>query len=99
MRKKSILSLVGVLLLSACTPRDFLTRRLATDLISASEPFKALQQFPLQTGTVANQDYMSPEYIVLQQNGWITAHKAPCPPTQTPPCWEGRLLPPGWRQF
>ena len=88
MRKKSILSLVGVLLLSSCTPRDFLTRRLATDLIAASEPFKAPQQFPLQTGTVANKDYMSPEYIVLQQHGWITANKAPCPPAQPPPCWD-----------
>jgi hypothetical protein len=95
MRKKSILSLVGVLLLSACTPRDFLTRRLATDLISASEPFKAPQQFPLQTGTVANKEYMSPEYIVLQQHGWITANKATCPPTQTPPCWEVLLTPSG----
>jgi hypothetical protein len=88
MRKKSILSLVGVLLLSSCTPRDFLTRRLATDLIAASEPFKAAQQFPLQTGTVANKDYMSPEYIVLQQHGWIAANKAPCPPVQPPPCWD-----------
>ena len=95
MRKKPILSLVGVLLLSACTPRDFLTRRLATDLISASEPFKAPQQFPLQTGTVANKEYMSPEYIVLQQHGWITANKATCPPTQTPPCWEVLLTPSG----
>src|ERR1700730_17629764 len=95
MRKKLILSLVGVLLLSSCTPRDFLTRRLATDLISASEPFKAPHQFPLQTGTVANKDYMSPEYIVLQQHGWITANKATCPPTQTPPCWEVLLTPSG----
>lgn len=95
MRKKLILSLVGVLLLSACTPRDFLTRRLATDLISASEAFKAPQQFPLQTGTVANKDYISPEYIVLQQHGWITANKATCPPTQTPPCWEVLLTPSG----
>jgi hypothetical protein len=95
MRKTFILSLVGVLLLSSCTPRDFLTRRLATDLISASEPFKAPQQFPLQTGTVANKDYMSPEYIVLQQHGWITANKATCPPTQTPPCWDVLLTPSG----
>ncbi len=95
MRKKSILSLVGVLLLSSCTPRDFLTRRLATDLISASEPFKAPQQFPLQTGTVANKDYMSPEYIVLQQHGWIAANKAPCPPAEPPPCWDVLLTPSG----
>ena len=95
MRKTFILSLVGVLLLSSCTPRDFLTRRLATDLISASEPFKAPQQFPLQTGTVANKDYMSPEYIVLQQHGWITANKATCPPSQTPPCWDVLLTPSG----
>ena len=45
MRKKLILSLVGVLLLSSCTPRDFLTRRLATDLISASDAFKTPTQF------------------------------------------------------
>jgi hypothetical protein len=95
MRKKLMVSLAGLFLLSACTPRDFLTRRLATDLISASEPFKAAQQFPLQTGTVANKDYMSPEYIVLQQHGWITANKASCPPTQTPPCWEVLLTPSG----
>lgn len=95
MRKKLMVSLAGLFLLSACTPRDFLTRRLATDLISASEPFKAAQQFPLQTGTVANKDYMSPEYIVLQQHGWITANKATCPPTQTPPCWEVLLTPSG----
>jgi hypothetical protein len=95
MRKKLMVSLAGLFLLSACTPRDFLTRRLATDLISASEPFRAAQQFPLQTGTVANKDYMSPEYIVLQQHGWITANKASCPPTQTPPCWEVLLTPSG----
>jgi hypothetical protein len=95
MRKKSILSVFGVLLLASCSPRDFLTRRLATDLISASDPFKRTQQFPLQTGVVANKDYVSPEYLVLQQHGWISANKALCPPGQAPPCWDVLLTPSG----
>ena len=95
MRKKSILSLVGALLLASCSPRDFLTRRLATDLISASDDFKRTQQFPLQTGIVANKDYVSPEYLVLQQHGWIAANKALCPPAQAPPCWDVLLTPSG----
>ncbi len=95
MRKKSILSVIGVLFLASCSPRDFLTRRLAADLISASDAFKTSQQFTLQTGTVANKDYSSPEYLVLQQHGWISATKAPCPPGETPPCWDVLLTPSG----
>jgi hypothetical protein len=95
MRKKSILSVIGVLFLASCSPRDFLTRRLATDLLSASNAFKTPQQFPLQIGTVANKDYNSPEYLVLQQHGWTSANKAPCPPGQPPPCWDVLLTPSG----
>jgi hypothetical protein len=83
------------LALASCSPRDFLTRRLATDLIAASPAFQTPQQFTLQTGTVANKDYVSPEYIVLQQRGWISATKAPCSPGLTPPCWDVLLTPSG----
>ncbi len=96
MRKKSILSLFGVLLLISCSPRDFLTRRLATDLISASAAFKTPQQFAIQTGIVSNKNYISPEYLVLQHHGWISANKAPCPPgLEPPPCWDVLLTPSG----
>jgi hypothetical protein len=97
MRRIPILALSGVLslLLSSCSPRDFLTRRLAADLISASEAFKTPQHFTLQMGTVANKDYVSPESLVLQQHGWISANKAPCSPGLTPPCWDVLLTPSG----
>lgn len=95
MRKKRILSLVGILFLTSCSPRDFLTRRLATDLISASDAFKTSQQLTLQTGVIANKDYESPEYLVLQQHGWISATKAACPLGQPPPCWDVILTPSG----
>ena len=92
MPKKSIVCLAAVLLLAACSPRDILTRRLATDLISASDTFKTPQQFALQTGIVSNKDYVSPEYLVLQQHGWISATSARCPPGLAPaPCWDVRL--------
>jgi hypothetical protein len=95
MRKKIILAL-AVLLLASCSPRDFLTRRLATDLISASDTFKAPQQFVLQTGVVSSRDYASPEYLVLQHHGWISATTAPCPAGLTPPpCWDVLLTPIG----
>jgi len=80
----------------ACSPRDFLTRRLATDLISASPAFKASQQFVLQTGVVSSKDYPSPESLVLQHHGWISANSAPCPRDLTPPpCWDILLTPLG----
>jgi len=88
MRRKLILSAVGTLLLTSCSPRDFITRRLAADLIAASDAFKTSEQFSLQTGIVANKDYVSPEYIVLQQHGWISANKANCPAGTAPPCWD-----------
>jgi hypothetical protein len=64
-------------------------------LLTASNAFKTPQQFPLQIGTVANKDYNSPEYLVLQQHGWISANKTPCPPGQPPPCWDVLLTPSG----
>jgi hypothetical protein len=98
MRKISILalSLVVGLVLSSCSPRDFLTRRLATDLIAASDAFKTPQQFALQTGIVSNKDYVTPEYLVLQQHGWISATTARCAPGMVPaPCWDVLLTPSG----
>jgi len=78
-----------VLLQTACSPRNFLTRRFASDLISASGPFKSSQRFLLQTGVLSNKDYPSPEYLVLQHHGWISANSATCPRDLTPPpCWD-----------
>jgi hypothetical protein len=96
MRTKSILVLAIVLLLTACSPRDVLSRRLAGDLIAASDTFKAAQPFVLQTGLVSNKDYVSPEYIVLQHHGWISASNTRCPADITPPpCWDILLTPSG----
>lgn len=90
------LSLVATLALLACSPRDFLTRRLVTDLLSASDAFKTPQQFALQTGVVSNKDYVTPEYLVLQQHGWISATTARCAPGMVPaPCWDVLLTPSG----
>jgi hypothetical protein len=85
-----------VLLLSSCSPRDFLTRRLATDLIAGSSTFKTPQQFWLHTGIVTNKDYLAPESLVLQHRGWISATTKPCPPNFVPPpCWDVTLTPLG----
>jgi hypothetical protein len=90
------LVLTTLLFLVSCSPREYLTRRLAADLISASEAFKGSQQFALQTGTVSNKDYVSPEYLVLQQHGWISATSTRCPAGVTPsPCWDVLLTPSG----
>jgi uncharacterized protein YjeT (DUF2065 family) len=79
-----------------CSPRDFLTRRLAADLISTSDTFKAPQLFWLRTGMVSNQDFSSPDYMVLQRRGWIigTEHKCPAG-VEPPPCWDVLLTPLG----
>jgi len=91
-----ISALVLLCLTTACSPRDFLTRRLATDLIAGSDSFKATQKFWLRTGTTSNQDYYSPESMVLQHRGWITADKVACPPAVAPPpCWDVALSPLG----
>ncbi len=95
MRKKLILSFLALLLLSACSARDFLTRRLAADLISATDPFKTPQQYILQTGVIANKDYVSPEFLVLQHRGWISATTIACPAGLIPPCWDILLTPSG----
>jgi hypothetical protein len=96
MRKKSILLLLGAMLLSSCSPRDFLTRRLAADLISASDAFKTPQQYILQTGIISSKDYASSESLVLQNHGWISATSVACPPGLTPPpCWDVLLTPSG----
>jgi hypothetical protein len=83
-------------LATACSPRDFLTRRLASDLIAGSEAFKEPQQFWLRTGIISNKTYLSPEYLVLQRHGWVTGSNAACPQdVNPPPCWDLALTPNG----
>lgn len=92
------LSLLGIL--SACSPRDYLTRRLAADLIVTSDAFQTPQQFWLRTGVISNKDYAAPEYLVLQRRGWITGSAASCPPqVGPPPCWDVVLTPLGVDAF
>jgi hypothetical protein len=85
-----------ILLCLGCSPRDILTRRLAADLISTSDTFKAPQLFWLRTGIVSNQDFSSPDFMVLQHRGWIigTQHKCPAG-VEPPPCWDVLLTPLG----
>jgi len=102
MWKRSILvsCVACAILLSSCSPRDFLTRRLATDLIASSNTFRATQQFQLRTGVVSNKDYLSPDYLALQHHGWISGTNAPCPPALAPPpCWDITLTPAGVDTF
>src|SRR5258708_2912560 len=91
-----LLCLILLCLAPACSPRDFLTRRLAADLISTSDTFKAPQLFWLRTGIVSNQDFSSPDFVVLQHRGWIigTEHKCPAG-VEPPPCWDVLLTPLG----
>jgi len=96
--KTSLLALLQCLILLGlgCSPRDFLTRRLAADLISASDAFKAPQLFWLRTGIVSNKDFSSPESMVLQRRGWIIGTEQKCPAgVDPPPCWEVALTPLG----
>jgi hypothetical protein len=93
---------LGVLLCLAvgCSPRDFLTRRLAADLISGAEGFRTSQVFWLKTGVVSNKDFNSPESLVLQRQGWITGTPANCSPGVEPsPCWDVVLSPIGVETF
>ncbi len=79
-----------------CSPRDFLTRRLAADLISASDAFKAPQMFWLRPGIVSNKDFSSPDFMVLQRRGWILGTEQKCPSGVEPaPCWDVVLTPLG----
>lgn len=89
----------SALLLAGCSPQDFLTRRLARDLIAGSQTFSAPQQFWMRLGVISNKDFTSPEYIVLQQHGWISGSNAPCTPTVAPPCWNVVLTPVGVDTF
>ncbi len=84
----------------ACSPRDFLSRRLARDLIAGAEAFRAEQVFSLKTGVVSNQEFNSPESLVLQRRGWIIGTQQKCPPTTAPaPCWDIVLSPAGVDTF
>jgi len=91
-----LLCLILVCLCSGCSPRDFLTRRLAADLISASDAFKSPQLFWLRTGIVSNKDFSSPDSVVLQRRGWIIGTEQKCPAgVEPPPCWDVALTPLG----
>jgi hypothetical protein len=80
----------------ACSPRDFLTRRLAGDLISASPTFVEPQVFWLKTGLISNRDFNSPDSMVLQHRGWTIGTEQKCPPAvEPPPCWDVVLSPLG----
>jgi hypothetical protein len=88
------------LLLAGCSPQDFLTRRLARDLIVGSPTFNNPQQFWMRTGVVSNGDFTSPEYLVLQHHGWISGSNTACTPAVAPPpCWEVALTPIGVDTF
>ncbi|HLX85382.1 MAG TPA: hypothetical protein VKR59_15885 [Terriglobales bacterium] len=98
MRGKSLLLAIFLCLgvTVCCSPRDFLTRRLAADLIASSEAFKTPQVFWLRTGTVSNKDFSSPESMVLQRRGWILGTEQKCPADiEPPPCWDVLLTPLG----
>jgi hypothetical protein len=102
MPKRSIVALClpPLVLLCACSPRNFLTRRLAADLIASSDAFKASQLFWLRTGVISNKDYLSPDYLVLQHRGWISGTKHACPVgLAPPPCWDVMLTPSGVDTF
>jgi hypothetical protein len=99
-RPNLVFLIVCSLSLSSCSPRDFLTRRLAVDLIASSNPFRASQQFQVRTGVVPNKDYLSSDYLVLQHRGWISGTKTACPPALAPPpCWDVMLTPSGVDTF
>ena len=95
-RELLFLSVAISALCTSCSPRDYLTRRLAADLISASDTFKSEQHFVLRTGVISNAEYASPEYLVLQHRTWISATNANCSPGLAPaPCWDVILTPSG----
>ena len=102
MLKTKLSLLVALLVLApACSPRDFLSRRLAADLISASDVFKAPQMFVLRTGVLSNKDFSSPDFMVLQRRGWIIGtEEKKCPAgLDPPPCWDVVLTPLGVDAF
>lgn len=92
--------LVSVACLSSCSPRDFLTRRLAADLIATSDTFRVPRQFQFHTGVLSNKDYLAPDYLALQHHGWISATQSRCPSDiAPPPCWDVALTPSGVEVF
>jgi hypothetical protein len=96
----AVTSSLALLLLCSCSPRDFLSRRLAADLIRGADAFRAQQRFDLRIGIISNQDYLSPTYLALHHHGWISATKANCPATLAPPpCWDVVLTPSGVDTF
>ena len=101
MRKPKIPLLIAMLCCAgACSPRDFLTRRLAGDLIAGSDTFRATQQFWLRTGIIPNKEYVSPEYLVLHRRGWIIGTLVSCPADVTPPpCEDVTFTPLGVETF
>jgi hypothetical protein len=101
MRKLFVAAILAMCLsVAGCSPRDFLTRRLARDLIEGSQTFNAPQQFWMRLGVVSNKDFISPEYLVLQRHGWISGSTAACTPeTAPPPCWNVVLTPVGVDTF
>lgn len=97
---RTVFAIAVLSLATGCSLRDFLTRRLAYQLISSSESFNSPQQFWLRTGIVSNKDYIAPENLVLQKHGWITAGNADCPAgVLPPPCWDVTLTPLGADTF
>ena len=78
--EKSDSRLSRLSLLASCSPRDFLTRRLATDLIAASDDSRPRSSSPCRPEPSPTKTTCRPEYLVLQQHGWISATKAPCSP-------------------
>ncbi len=93
---RKLIPILVILVCVSCSPRDFLTRRLASDLISASQAFRTPQQLILETGVVSSKEYPSPEFLVLQQHGWISAGNTTCPSGLVPPpCWDVALTPSG----
>src|SRR5258708_11858652 len=97
---KALLMTAMLCAVPACSPRDFLTRRLAGDLISASDTFKVPQVFLLKTGIVSNKDFNSPDSLVLQRRRWIIGTQQKCPlGVDPPPCWDIVLSPHGVDAF
>ena len=97
---KVFLLVTMLCLMPACSPRHFLTRRLATDLISSTDAFEAPQVFWLKTGIVSNKDFSSPDSMVLQRRGWIIGTQQKCPAGVDPaPCWDVVLSPHGVDAF
>ena len=99
---RPVLIILSALLCStpACSRRDFLTRRLAADLISTSETFKTPQIFWLKTGVVSNRDFNSPDSMVVRHRGWTIGTQRNCPPgVDPPPCWDVLLSPLGVDTF